>query len=261
MAWITLRWKSALLGKQTSAEVLVPDSGPGPFPVLYLLHGLSDDATLWLRRSRIESYVLGLPVIVVMPDGYRSFYTDHVQGPPFARHYGEELPDLVERLLPAGRTRESRAVGGLSMGGYGALRIGLGYADRFGSIHCHSGAVGWGGHDGVDAYRAAARDRGWTDAFVDEMLRIFGPSPAGTPHDVVHLAQVAMRAGNLPRLWLDCGTEDFLIGDNRRLHHTFEASGVAHRYHEFPGAHTWDYWDLHVRDALAFHCEGWGISR
>ena len=73
MAWSTLHWKSDVIGKQTTAQVLLPDMGKGPFPVFYLLHGLSDDSSLWLRRSRIEWYVRELPLIVVMPDGYRSF--------------------------------------------------------------------------------------------------------------------------------------------------------------------------------------------
>ena len=260
MAWITLRWKSACLGKQTTTEVLVPDTGAGPFPVLYLLHGLSDDATIWIRRSRIENHVAGRPIVVVMPDGYRSFYTNHDEGPSFAQHFGEELPGAIERLFPVGRIRECRAIGGLSMGGYGALRIGLGYADRFGSVHSHSGAVGWAGHSGVDAFRAAARDRGWPDDFVEEMKRIFGSAPGGTQHDVLHLAKQAKDVGTLPRLWLDCGTDDILIEDNRRLHHAFLDLAVPHQYREFSGGHTWDYWDLHIRDALAFHLEGWGLT-
>jgi len=261
MAWATLRWKSELLGKQTTAEVLLPEVGRGPFPVFYLLHGLSDDATMWLRRSRLEVYVAGLPLIVVMPDGYRGFYTDNENGPPFARHFGEELPGVIERFFPAISGRDARAIGGLSMGGYGALRVGLDYPDRFCSLNSHSGAFGWAGQTGVDAYRQVAQQRGWSDAFVEEMKRIFGSEPRGSKHDVVKLAIEAKRSGRLPRLRLDCGTEDFLLSDNRRLHADLIAAGVDHQYEEFPGAHTWDYWDLHIREALSFHAESLGIGR
>jgi len=261
MAWATLRWKSELLGKQTTAEVLLPDVGRGPFPVFYLLHGLSDDATMWLRRSRLEVYLSGLPLIVVMPDGYRGFYTDNEDGPPFARHIGEELPGVIERFFPAKPERGARAIGGLSMGGYGALRVGLDYSDRFCSLNSHSGAFGWAGQSGVDAYREVARQRGWSDAFVDEMKRIFGPDPRGSKHDVVTLAIEAKRLGWLPRLRLDCGTDDFLLPDNRRLHAELVAAGIDHQYEEFSGAHTWDYWDLHICDALSFHAESLGIGR
>lgn len=144
MAWSTIHWKSDVLGKQTTAQVLLPDVGKPPYATFYLLHGLSDDSTNWLRRSRIEVYAAGLPLIVVMPDGYRGFYTDNDQGPAYAKHFGEELPSFVERTFHAKAARGARAIGGLSMGGYGALRIGLGYADRFCSVNSHSGAVGWG---------------------------------------------------------------------------------------------------------------------
>ncbi len=260
MAWTTFHWRSDLLGKQTSAEILLPDRGEGPFSVFYLLHGLSDDATMWMRRSRIEVYVAGLPLIVVMPDGYRGFYTDNEEGPAFARHFGEELPGMIERHFHARPAREARAIGGLSMGGYGALRVGLGHADRFCSINSHSGAVGWGGRPGVTAYRKAARDRGWPEAFVKEMTRIFGPSPRGTSHDLITLSRQAKRAKRLPKIMIDCGTEDYLIEDNRRLHAEFDQERIPHRYHEYPGAHTWDYWDTHIRDALAFHADNLRIQ-
>ena len=87
MAWTTLRWKSETIGKATSAEVLLPEVGAPPYPVFYLLHGLSDDATTWLRHTRLEYYARQRPMMIVMPDGYRSFYTkaeflDLVQNAP-----------------------------------------------------------------------------------------------------------------------------------------------------------------------------------
>ena len=122
-------------------QVLLPAVGRPPYATLYLLHGLSDDSTAWLRRSRIEVYVRDLPLIVVMPDGYRGFYTDHDDGPAFARHFGEELLEFVERNFPAKPVRGARAVGGLSMGGYGAVRVALRYPEQFISANSHSGAV------------------------------------------------------------------------------------------------------------------------
>ncbi len=261
MAWTTFRWRSDLLGKQTTAEVLLPDRGDGPFPVFYLLHGLSDDAAMWMRRSRIEVHLAGLPLIVVMPDGYRGFYTDNEEGPAYARHFGEELPRVIERHFHARPVRAARSIGGLSMGGYGALRVGLGYAERFCSVNSHSGAVFCGSCRGVEAFRKAARERGWPAAFVKEMTRIFGPSPRGTSHDLIKLARDAKRAKRLPRIMIDCGTEDYLIEDNRRLHAEFAKAGIRHRYEEHPGAHTWDYWDRHVRDALEFHAANLRIQR
>jgi S-formylglutathione hydrolase FrmB len=259
MAWTSLHWKSDLLGKQTTAQVLLPDVGRPPFPVFYLLHGLSDDSTIWMRKTRLEAYAADLPLVIVMPDGYRGFYTDHEEGPPYGRHIGEELPAMVERTFRVRAGRKARAIGGLSMGGYGALRVGLEYADRFCSVNSHSGALGWGGESGPAAFRRTAKARGWPDAFVDEMTRIFGAELRGSRHDPRHLARRAKRAGRLPRILIDCGTEDFLIEDNRRLHADFTRIGIPHVYREFPGAHNWDYWDEHVREALAFHARNLGL--
>src|SRR5258708_9071092 len=141
MPWAQVHWKSEVLAKQTSMQVLLPSIGQPPFATLYLLHGLSDDSTIWMRNTRIEWYVRGLPLLVVMPDGYRGFYTNNEEGPAYARHFGEELVAFVERNFPARAERGARAIGGLSLGGYGALRVGLGYSDKFCSIHSHSGAL------------------------------------------------------------------------------------------------------------------------
>jgi S-formylglutathione hydrolase FrmB len=126
------------------------------------------------------------------------------------------------------------------MGGYGAMRIGLGYPDRFCSITAHSGALMHG-------------TRKWTRPGQEFERRIFGRLPAGTDHDLVHLAKKAKRDGKLPRIRIDCGTEDFLLEANRQCHSLLTHAGIAHEYEEFPGAHTWDYWDHHIQRALAFH--------
>jgi len=250
MALCTLSWKSVVLGKMTTTQVLLPDGQAGPFPVLYLLHGLSDDSTTWLRRSRIEVYVKDLPLVVVMPDGYRGFYTNNHQGPAYARHVAEELPALIERTFPVRAARSARAIGGLSMGGYGALRLGLGYADRYCSVHSHSGAVGWNAKGG---YPAMARKRNWPPEFVAELKRVFGPSPVGGPHDLLVLAKAAKKARRLPALSLDCGTEDYLLPDNREFTQLLTEAKIPFVYREHPGVHDWDYWDLHIREALQFH--------
>lgn len=236
-------------------QVLLPSVGRPPFATLYLLHGLREDSTTWLRRSRIEVYVRDLPLIVVMPDGYRGFYTDHEEGPAFAQHIGEELPAFVERNLPARPTRGARAIGGLSMGGYGALRLALGYPERFCSAHSHSGALMRLNLE--MSPRRARQDpifRKHPPTFLPELQRIFGRRPLGTKHDLLTLIQRARRRHRrLPRLLIDCGTKDSLLEPNREFHRQLLARKVPHVYREFPGDHDWDYWDLHIRDALAFH--------
>lgn len=245
MSLCEIHWSSSVLEKKLGTYVILPDAGTRPFATYYLLHGLSDDHTVWLRRTRIEWYVREMPLIVVMPDGFRGFYTDNADGPAYAKHMAEELVQFVERNFPARRERESRCIGGLSMGGYGALRLGLGYPHLFASANSHSGALMHGGRSGPrpDGPLSTA-----------EFRRIFGDGAAGSPHDLVALARRAKESGQpVPRLLVDCGTEDVLLEDNRAFHGELKRIGIPHDYREFPGTHTWDYWDEHVQDALEFH--------
>jgi S-formylglutathione hydrolase FrmB len=242
MAICDLHWFSSVLGKQTTTRVIIPERGKQPFAVFYLLHGLSDDHTIWSRRTGIEMYVANLPLIVVMPNGERGYYTDNDQGPAYAKHIGEELPGIIERNFPAKSTRGSRCIGGLSMGGYGALRIALAYPDRFASATSHSGAL-----------LAGSRPPNKNGIHPREFELVFGKKPAGSSHDLVELARRCKASGRLPKMRIDCGTEDFLLDHNRGYHDRLRQMKFPHRYEEFPGAHSWDYWDVHVREAIAFH--------
>ena len=250
MSLFTAHWFSQILEKSTTAKIVYPDTGKPPFPTLYLLHGLSDDSTMWLRRTRLEIYAAQLPLIIVMPDGYRGFYTNNEQGPAYARHIGEELPAFIERTFSAIPRRNARAIGGLSMGGYGALRVGLGYHSRFCSVHSHSGALGWGRTEKFEALQKLTTG---DEQLAAERLRIFGRSPDGTDHDLLALARRAKSARKLPEILLDCGKDDFLLKDNRAFAKDLRAAKISHAYREYPGDHDWDYWDTHIRQALAFH--------
>lgn len=255
MPWGEIHWRSEILGKNTTTQVFLPTVGRPPYATLYLLHGLGGDSTVWLRHSRIEDYVWRWPLIVVMPDGYRGFYTDNDQGPAYARHVGEEIPEFVERYFPARPVRAARAIGGLSMGGYGALRVALGYPDRFCSVHSHSGALMR--FDLDRSGREARKDPVFRDhppAFFREMQRVFGRRPMGTRHDLLRLIRRVRRRGHrLPRILVDCGTEDPLLEFNRAFHRGLETARVPHIYREHAGTHDWEYWDRHIRDALTFH--------
>lgn len=247
MAFLDVHWYSNVLSKQVAMYVVLPNVGKPPFPVFYLLHGRSDDHTIWLRRTRIEQYVRDLPLIVVMPDGFRGFYTDASHGPAYARYIGEELPQFVERSFHARTSGRARCIGGLSMGGYGALRVALGYPGRYVSANSHSGSM-MAGREPIDPVKDLER------------YQIFGRSPRNTNHDLVHLARRAKAARKLLKLRIDCGTEDFLLEQNRAYRRELQKLGVKHEYAEYPGGHTWDYWDMHVKEALQFHCRALGIK-
>lgn len=235
------------LRKMTSAVVLLPENaGPGPFPVWYLLHGLSDDHTAWTRRTNLERFVEGLPLIVVMPDGGRGFYTDSATEPAgaFETFVLRDLVPFVDRAFRTRAERGGRVIGGLSMGGYGAIKLALKQPGMFCAAASHSGAL-WR-PDLLENYEGS------------ELQRVFGAHPQGSPNDVYALAVRADRT-TLPALRLDCGTEDYLLPQNRLFHQHLETLGIDHQYAEHPGAHDWTYWDAHVRDSVAFLSAALGI--
>jgi putative tributyrin esterase len=246
MSICEIHWFSAILEKTVATTVILPDGGTPPFATLYLLHGLSDDHTIWHRRTRVEWYVRELPLVVVMPDGYKGFYTNIPGGPRYAAYINEELIAFIERTFPVKRTRDARAIGGQSMGGYGALRAAFAYPHLYCSAHSHSGALMHG-------------SKMWKAGSEYDRSEVFGDDPRGSDHDLLKLAANCVSGdATFPKLLIDCGTGDFLLNDNRDFHARLEAMGVPHTYREFPGEHNWDYWDQHIRDALEFHSRAMG---
>ena len=236
------------LHKMTSCMVILPENaGPGPFPVWYLLHGLSDNHTAWTRRTSLERYLGNLPLIVVMPDGGRGFYTDSATEPAgaFETFILRDLVGFVDRTFQTRAEREGRVISGLSMGGFGAIKLASKHPEMFCAAASHSGAL-WRPSD-LDNYRGS------------ELQRVFGDDPAGGSDDIFTLA--ARLAGKkTPALRIDCGTEDYLLAPNRVFHAHLEKLGIAHEYEEFPGGHDWAYWDRRVQEAIAFFGRKLGLA-
>src|SRR5213080_4930690 len=133
---------TVLLPQRTTTQIGMAGGGSDePPPVLYLLHGLSDDDTIWLRRTSIERYVAPLGLAVVMPQVHRSFYTDQASGGNYWTFLSEELPELVGTLFRVSQRREDTFVAGLSMGGYGAVKWALRQPDRFAAAASLSGGL------------------------------------------------------------------------------------------------------------------------
>jgi len=246
MAFLELRYFSNALQKHTAANVILPNPDlVGPYHVMFLLHGLSDDHTAWARQTSIERYVDGLPLIVVMPDGGRGFYSDAVAGFQYETAIAVELPKLIEAYFP---TKLPWCATGLSMGGYGAAKLALKYPGRFRSGHSHSGAVLFGHH----AFDATDLPRELDPKIEFEFRRIVGDSPTGGPDDLCAAAE-NMSAVDRPALRIDCGFDDFLLADNRKFRDHLVSIGFPHEYEEFLGSHEWGYWNEHVQEAIAFH--------
>lgn len=250
MALCELHYFSQALRKMTGAMVILPEGEgmTGPYAVFYLLHGYSDDYTAWSRRTSIERYVEKLPLIVIMPDGGHGFYTDAPRGYAYESAIVDDLIPYVDRTFQTAPRREARVIGGLSMGGYGAVKLALRHPNLFCSATSHSGALAFA-HDRLP-------DDPQRTAFTADIV---GENPRGGANDLFALAEKIDR-DRLPALRIDCGVDDFLIEDNRRFHAHLDELGVAHEYAEYPGAHTWAYWDEHVQEALAFHTRALGIA-
>jgi S-formylglutathione hydrolase FrmB len=249
MAFATINYFSRSLRKASSFNVVFPDEPeiPRPWCVFYLLHGLSDDHTIWTRRTSVERYVAGLPLVLVMPDGGRGWYCDAAEGLAYESDLIKDVIGLVDRTFPVKAERAGRAIGGLSMGGYGAVKIGLKHHEMFASVNSHSGAVSVLRADDTSKNLGA------------EFTRIFGANPKDGAEDPFAIIK-QVDHGRVPKLRLDCGVEDFLLEQNRSFHAHLESLHVAHEYAEYPGSHDWAYWDEHVREAIKFHARNLGIA-
>lgn len=254
MAFARINYFSRALRKASSVSVVFPDDPalPRPWSAFYLLHGLSDDDTIWMRRTSIERYVEGLPLVVVMPDGGRGWYTNAHVGYAYEDDLIKDVVGLIDRTFPVRAERSGRAIGGLSMGGYGAVKLGLKHHEMFGSINSHSGAVGivqedWSKNERIKDIR-------------DELERIFGKDHKDGPEDPFGLVQ-RLDHGRIPPMRIDCGKGDFLLEQNRSFHRHLESMHIPHQYEEFFGEHNWPYWDEHVRQAIAFHVENLKIRK
>ena len=252
MALLRCDFFSDVLDLSTSMTVILPQATDGqigmagtvtagPAPVLYLLHGLSDDDTSWVRRTSIERYVDPLGLAVVMPEVHRSCYTDQAHGGRYWTFLSEELPAVVGSFFRVSQRREDTFVAGLSMGGYGALKWALRCPDRFAAAASLSGALDM-------ATRAAT-------GFEPDpalMATVFGPRQvAGSEDDLLALLDRSDPV-RLPRLHVSCGTEDHLLDENRRFVAAAERRGIDVTVELGPGEHEWGYWDAMLPHVLAW---------
>jgi S-formylglutathione hydrolase FrmB len=247
MALLTVNFFSDVLEVGASMNVIWPQttehqvgvsggrSASRP-PVLYLLHGRTDDHSAWTRNSSVERYAVARGVAVVMPAVQRSFYTDEVHGDRYWTFLSEELPALVGSMFRVSKRREDTFVAGLSMGGYGAMKCALRDPDRFAAAATMSGALD---------IQALLRDRERRQELVD---RVFGPKPAAD-EDVFALLESA-DGSRLPRLHVSCGTEDQLLDHSRRFAAAAEKRGADVTVDLRPGEHEWGFWDTEIRTVL-----------
>ena len=244
MAFIELHFFSESLQMQAEAWVIMPqrqnrgEIGKGPseaggaekYKCLYLLHGLSDDHTIWMRRTSIERYADRYGICVVMPCAHCSFYTDMRYGLKYYTYVAKELPEKIREFLNVSDKREDNFVAGLSMGGYGALKIGLRECDRF----CACAGLS----AGIDMETS----KRWPVA-----IPVFGEDGVvPEDDDLFKLAEKRKNDPDKPRIFMGIGQEDFLYRENQEMRKTLEADGYDLTYRESHGSHNWDFWDEYI---------------
>ena len=250
MALIHCDFFSEVLNLSTSFYAVIPQPSqadgqdlPGDrgYQTLYLLHGLSDNQTIWQRRTSIERYAPP-NLAIIMPDVNRSFYTDMAHGNRYWTFISDELPTICRSLFHLSEAREDNFAAGLSMGGYGAFKLALAYPERFAAAASLSGALD-----------IASTVHGEDEAWQAEMAAVFGnlDHVAGSEHDLFHLAQQMVASDSLrPQLYQCCGTEDFLLDQNIRFREFARSLEFDLTYSEEPAEHEWGYWDRQIQHVL-----------
>ncbi len=239
---------SKLMGRDMPYRVTVPIDytvlRDQRYSVIFLLHGLSGHFDNWNSKTRIEAYIQGYRAIIVTPEGGDGWYTDSAAVPNdrYERYIIEELVPEVDRKFRTLADREHRAIAGLSMGGYGAIKFGLKYSDKFSIVGSFSGAL--------DApMRGAGVPNKWPS-----IMSVYGAVGSETrkANDIFQIARDASpeKAATFPFIYLDCGTEDPLFKTNRDFAGLLIEKKIPHEYRELPGAHSWTYWNSQVQEFL-----------
>lgn len=247
MATIEMTFLSEALMRTVEVQVILPIDKVGAtgcneksrdFKTLYLLHGLLGSNMDWISGTCIQRWAEARGLAVVMPSGENSFYFDHaLPNSAYGTFIGQELPEMMQKTFPLSGRREDTFIGGLSMGGYGALHNGLKYSDTFSHIVALSSAVHMFKETG--------------DGSLKE-LSCFGDRKAAGKTDLnPKIAfENAREKGSLPRIYMACGMEDGLLAANRELKEFFEEQGVNLTYVETTGGHDWDFWNNQIFEAL-----------
>ena len=249
MAFLQVQFFSAVLEVASTINVILPEpaqgigidaSGKDELPkVLYLLHGYSDDHSIWMRRTSVERYAAAHNLAVIMPAVDHSFYRNELHGKRYRDYISEELPMVCRRFFRISDDPKDTYVAGLSMGGYGAMSLALEHPERYAAAASFSGAVDLAGLIEHDPNKA-----GWE--------RIFGdPDIKGTDADTYHLMEKNAAAPHKPRLYVSCGTADFLYPMHAPFVAALKEQGWDVTSYEKEGAvHEWGFWDEQIREFI-----------
>ncbi len=238
-------FKSRALERRVDMTLYVPADLAAPAPWVTLLHGVYGSHWAWALKggahvtaARLIAEGVLPPMVLAMPSdglwgdgsGYLR-HRAHASRGDYETYIVDEVAAAVCEVVPAVTGESARVITGLSMGGFGALRIGAKFGPRFRAI---------AGHSSITEFSQMKQ-------FVEEPLEAYGTIPA---EDQSVLATMLARRHELPPIRFDCGTEDQLLEANRALHRGLDAAGIGHEYHESPGGHEWPYWEREIEATL-----------
>lgn len=242
MAISHLNFRSDILGQATTVNVILPERQLARYPVLYLLHGMSDDCNTWLNATSLERYASTYSFIIVLPQVALSYYTNMVHGEAYWDYITSELPQKMAQWFPVSQKKEATFVAGHSMGGYGAFKWGMQYPDKFQGVVAMSGAL--------DLVSLWSRDQTRTPLF----RNIFGSLSdlEISDNNLMGLWSSKLRSEVAPHFLQICGTKDFLYDDNQTFRKGAENNLKNFIYQESPGNHDWQFWDQQIQQVLKF---------
>ena len=252
MALVSVHYRSDQLKKTVEILITVPDCNGefqkplSEYPVVYLLHGLSEDASSWIRKSNVERYALERGLVLVMPSVDRSMYCDGVLGQNYFTYLTRELPGYLEKVFGLSRKREQNFIMGFSMGGFGAARAALTYPEQY---------AAWGSLSGlVDLMPMLFR--------LDDSVREEFPVLAAEAEriDTTPLNPVNLIDGEKQkrlRGYLSCGLKDDLLICTRRFQEASQRAGLPNRFSYVPDrGHDWTFWEEQIPLFFDFITEG-----
>ena len=247
----TEKLASTLMGREMPYRIMLPigyaqQNSTRRYPVVYLLHGLTGHYDNWTDKTRLATMTAGQDIIVVTPEGENGWYTDSAAKATdkFESYIIKELIPEIDKKFRTIADRNHRAIAGLSMGGYGAIKFGVKHPELFVVAGSFSGALGAASITEKQIPGALGRS-------IDEIFGATGSETrAGNDLFVLLRGSTPEKIKALPFLYIDCGTEDFLFKNNQDFTALLLEKKIPHEYRQLPGGHNWKYWDAQVEEFL-----------
>lgn len=251
----SLSFDSQKLGRKVSYSIYLPsdyNTSKRNYSVLYLLHGYTDNETNWIHMGQMKTIAdraianeEAVPMIIVMPDAWDTWYVNQYDGKvPYEDMFFEELIPYMEKTYRVRSNQESRAIAGLSMGGYGSFLYSLHHPDMFCACAPLSAAV----------FDDSVMDTRKAKSHKDLFNRLFGPGDEHWHKNSVEKILSDWDENKLPniRYYIDCGDKDGLLEGNFQVHQIMRQKNIKHEFRVRGGGHSWTYWRTALPEVLKF---------